>query len=173
MPWMRSECRLVLHSEFRTGFGSIFDLDETMTAPLRFDIRIPSSTTEGLAVQERLVALMEQFEYSMRDIFAMRLSLEEALTNAIRHGNKLSPDKFVTVQCAIDNRLMRVVVADQGDGFEPDDVPDPTAEEFIERPSGRGLMLMRAYLNVCEYSEGGRCITMERERNSPLPIVDD
>jgi len=68
---------------------------------------------------------------------------------------------------------MRVEVEDEGEGFEPDDVPDATAAEFIERPCGRGLMLMRAYLNFVEYSNGGRKITMERERNSELPIIDD
>jgi serine/threonine-protein kinase RsbW len=144
-----------------------------MTNPVQLEIRIPSNTSDGLSVQERLVSLMENFSYSMRDIFAMRLSLEEGITNAIRHGNKLSADKFVTVSCHIDNDRMRVVVIDEGEGFEPDAVPDPTLEEFIERPCGRGLMLMRAYLNVCEYSDGGRCLTMERERNSPLPILED
>ncbi|MFN9719485.1 MAG: ATP-binding protein [Planctomycetota bacterium] len=144
-----------------------------MTAPFHFEVSFPSNTAEGLKVQEQIVSLMEKFEYSMRDIFAMRLSLEESLTNAIRHGNKLDPGKSVSVDCRIDDQRMIVVVHDEGDGFEPDTVPDPTLEEFIERPCGRGLMLMRAYLNTCEYSDGGRCLTMERERNSPLPILED
>lgn len=144
-----------------------------MNVPHQFEVRIPSNTTDGLAVQEKLVSLMEQFNYSMRDVFAMRLSLEEGLTNAIRHGNKLDPEKHVIVRCAIDECRMRVEVMDQGEGFDPDEVPDPTLEEFIERPCGRGLMLMRAYLSLCEYSDGGRCLTMERERNSPLPILED
>jgi serine/threonine-protein kinase RsbW len=147
--------------------------DVAMTKPVQLEVSIPSNTADGLSLQEQLVSLMEQFSYSMRDIFAMRLSLEEGITNAIRHGNKLSPDKSVTVRCDIDERCMRVVITDEGEGFEPDAVPDPTLEEFIERPCGRGLMLMRAYLNICEYSEGGRRLTMERERNSPLPVVED
>ncbi|MEZ6127032.1 MAG: ATP-binding protein, partial [Planctomycetaceae bacterium] len=110
---------------------------------------------------------------SMRDIFAMRLSLEEAITNAIRHGNHCDLSKQVAIDATIGDRMLRVVVQDEGEGFEPEDVPDPTDPAFIERPSGRGLMLMRAYLNYVEYSNGGRCITMERERNSELPILDD
>ena len=148
-------------------------LDVAMANPVQLEIKIPSNTADGLTTQERLVALMEELEYSMRDIFAMRLSLEEGITNAIRHGNKLHPDKSVFVSCDINDDRMRVVVVDEGDGFVPDDVPDPTLEEFIERPCGRGLMLMRAYLTVCEYSDGGRRLTMERERNSPLPILED
>jgi serine/threonine-protein kinase RsbW len=144
-----------------------------MPAASQLNVQIPSNTTEGLAVQEQIVSLMEQHEYSMRDIFAMRLCFEEAVTNAIRHGNKCSPDKKVTVVADVSDEQIRVVVNDEGEGFEPEDVPDPTAPEFIERPSGRGLMLMRAYLNFVEYSDNGRRITMERERNSELPIVED
>ncbi len=144
-----------------------------MTNPVKLEIMIPSNTADGLSAQEKLVALMEKFEYSMRDVFAMRLSLEEAITNAIRHGNKFASDKNVIIRCDIGTDKMRVVIVDEGDGFDPEDVPDPTLEEFIERPCGRGLMLMRAYLNICEYSDGGRCLTMERERNSPLPILED
>ena len=144
-----------------------------MTNPVKLEIMIPSNTADGLSAQEKLVAVMEKFEYSMRDIFAMRLSLEEGITNAIRHGNKFAPDKNVIIRCDISTDKMRVVIVDEGDGFDPEDVPDPTLEEFIERPCGRGLMLMRAYLNMCEYSDGGRCLTMERERNSPLPILED
>ena len=136
-------------------------------------VAIPSDTTEGLAVQEQIVTLMEKHEYSMRDIFAMRLSLEEAITNAIRHGNGSDVAKLVTVHADVGDEMMRVEVEDQGEGFIPEDVPDPTADEFIDRPCGRGLMLMRAYLNYVEYTNGGRKITMERERNSELPIVED
>ena len=144
-----------------------------MPAASQLNVRIPSNTTEGLAVQERIIALMEQHDYSMRDVFAMRLSLEEAITNAIRHGNAGDPKKVVTVVADVTDEKLRVVVQDEGEGFEPEDVPDPTSLEFIERPSGRGLMLMRAYLNFVEYSEGGTKITMERNRNSELPIIDD
>lgn len=144
-----------------------------MSQPVQFERSIPSNTTEGLAVQEQIVALMQKCGYSDRDIFAMRLSLEEGITNAIRHGNKFAAEKTVAIRCTIDRQRMVVVVQDQGDGFEPEAVPDPTAEEFIERPSGRGLLLMRAYLSHCEYSNGGRCLTMERERNSNLPIIED
>ena len=102
-----------------------------MPAASQLNVRIPSDTTEGLAVQERIIALMEQHDYSMRDIFAMRLSLEEAITNAIRHGNAGDPKKVVTVVADVTDEKLRVVVQDEGEGFEPEDVPDPTSLEFI------------------------------------------
>jgi len=95
-----------------------------MTVPVYFETNIPSDTADGLAVQEKLVSLMEQFHYSPRDVFAMRLSLEESITNAIRHGNKFAADKRVAINCTITDTKMRVVVQDEGDGFEPESVPD-------------------------------------------------
>lgn len=144
-----------------------------MSEASQLNVQIPSDTADGLAVQEQIIGLMEKHEYSMRDVFAMRLSLEEAITNAIRHGNGGDKDKNVTVLASVSDEKLRVEVEDEGEGFEPEDVPDPTSAEFIERPSGRGLMLMRAYLNFVEYSNGGRKIIMERERNSELPIIED
>ena len=144
-----------------------------MPAASQLNVQIPSDTTEGLAVQEQIIALMEKHDYSMRDIFAMRLSLEEGITNAIKHGNGGDPSKKVSIFADVSEERLRVEVVDEGEGFVPEEVPDPTADDFIERACGRGLMLMRAYLNFVEYSEGGTKITMERERNSELPIIDD
>lgn len=144
-----------------------------MSEPSKLDVQISSNTTDGLAVQEQIITLMEKHEYSMRDVFAMRLSLEEAITNAIRHGNGSDPEKKVTVRATVTDEKLFVEVSDEGDGFDPDDVPDPTDDDFIDRPCGRGLMLMRAYLDFIGYTDGGRKLTMERARNSDLPIVDD
>ena len=144
-----------------------------MPDPSHLNVEIPSNTTEGLAVQEQIISVMESHEYSMRDVFAMRLALEEAITNAIRHGNKSDESKKVSVDAVVSDEKLTVVVQDQGEGFDPEDVPDPTDDDFIDRPCGRGLMLMRAYLDLIEYSDGGRRITLERSRNSPLPILDD
>lgn len=150
-----------------------FGFECAMTEPVEFEASIPSILREGLALQDRIVQLMEQFSYSARDVFAVRLSFEEGLANAIKHGNQLDELKLVRISCRIDGSRMRVEMQDQGAGFEPEAVPDPTQEEFIERPTGRGLLLMRVYMDHCEFADGGRCLIIERERNSPLPIMDD
>ncbi|GDX90172.1 hypothetical protein LBMAG46_01760 [Planctomycetia bacterium] len=144
-----------------------------MADPVLFEILIPSQMSAGMAVQDRVIGLMQDLQFSGRDIFAMRLSLEEAISNAIRHGNRFAPDKQVWIRCELTELLVRVVVRDEGEGFDPEQVPDPTLAENLERPSGRGLLLMRAYLSECCYSDSGRCLTLVRERNSPLPIVPD
>ena len=144
-----------------------------MPDPLLLSVQIPSNTTEGLAVQEQIIALMEKAEYSMRDVFAMRLTLEEAITNAIKHGNKGDLNKSVQIDARVSEVGLEVTVEDEGEGFNPEAVPDPTDEEFINRDCGRGLLLLNAYLDEVCYSDDGRRVTLKRERNSQLPIIDD
>ena len=144
-----------------------------MTEPVEFEASIPSILCEGLELQDRIVQMMERFSYSVRDVFAVRLSFEEGMANAIKHGNQMDESRLVRVSCRIDATKLRVEIQDQGAGFDPGAVPDPTQEEFIERPTGRGLLLMRVYMNFCEFADGGRCLILERERNSPLPVMED
>jgi serine/threonine-protein kinase RsbW len=130
-----------------------------------FEIRIPSSTTEGQKVQERIVSRLEEIGFPARGIFGVRLALEEALVNAIKHGNGLDPSKEVLVICQISSDKVRVVIEDQGPGFRLQDVPDPTEDENLEKPGGRGIMLMRAFLSVVEYNERGNRVVLEKHRN--------
>jgi serine/threonine-protein kinase RsbW len=108
---------------------------------------------------------LHEFGYGEACTFAVRLALEEALVNGFRHGNKGDASKSVTVRCHVDAGLMQLEVQDEGEGFNPETVPDPTAEENIEIPSGRGIMLMRAYMTSVEYVPPGNClrITYRRE----------
>ena len=139
---------------------------DVMSVPESFIVTIPSDTSAGQAVQERIVARLEEIEYSSRDVFGVRLALEEALVNAIKHGNRMDPDKTVRVECAISTEFVRVVIEDQGPGFDPGDVPDPTMEENLERPCGRGIMLMRAFMSTVEYQGRGNVLVLEKRRVS-------
>ena len=110
---------------------------------------------------------MESRGYSPRDVFGVRLALEEALVNAIKHGNKMDPDKVVNVKWEIDEEHVRVVIEDQGEGFLVQDVPDPTDEENLDKPGGRGIMLMRSFMSVVEYNESGNRLTLEKRTDDP------
>jgi serine/threonine-protein kinase RsbW len=109
-------------------------------------------------LQSEVSAALHAHAYDDAAAFAIRLALEEALVNGFRHGNKGNPDKRVTVLCVIDGEHVRLEVTDEGEGFDPGSVPDPTAEENIEIPSGRGIMLMRAYMTTVEYVPPGNCL---------------
>lgn len=128
-----------------------------------FDEIIPSDTLRGQEVQERIIGLMHQFGFSDRDIFSMRLALEEGIINAIKHGNRMDLGKSVRITWGISDARVRVVIVDEGVGFNPEDIPDPTADENLERPSGRGIMLMKAFLDLMRYNERGNELTLEKK----------
>ena len=132
----------------------------------RFTLTIPSDTAAGMAAQERILAKLESLGYEGRDIFGWRLSLEEALMNAIKHGNRLAEDKVVRVACELSAKVSKVVVTDQGEGFDPEEVPDCTEEENLERPGGRGIMLMRNFMSRVAYADRGRQLTLVQERSA-------
>lgn len=135
-----------------------------MTSTEEFKVSIPSDTAQGQAVQERIIELLERLNYPPRDVFGVRLALEEALVNAIKHGNRHDPDKQVHVHCRVDRESVQISIEDEGPGFIPGEVPDPTLEENLEKPSGRGIMLMRAFMSSIEYNETGNCVMLEKRR---------
>ncbi len=89
------------------------------------------------------------------------LSVVECVNNAIVHGNKMDKNKKVTMHYHISNTKIEVTVSDEGDGFDPDKLPDPTAEENLERDCGRGIFLMRHLSDELEFANNGRTITMK------------
>lgn len=137
-----------------------------------FQVSIPSCTAEGQAVQERIITLLEKLGYSMKDVFGVRLALEEALVNAIKHGNGMDPNKQVHVLCEINDERARIVIEDEGPGFDPHDVPDPTAEENLEKPGGRGIMLMKAFMSEVTYSDTGNRVELVKDRETEEQVTE-
>ncbi len=88
------------------------------------------------------------------------LSVVECVSNAIKHGNKLNRDKKVYVHYHITDKRIEVNVKDEGDGFNPDDLPDPTAEENLENDCGRGIFLMKHLTDELIFEDEGRSVTM-------------
>ncbi len=132
----------------------------------QFEIWISNDTAEGHAVQERIAGLLEQHGWPMRDVFGVRLSLEEALVNAIKHGNRMDSSKQVYIACKLNCVEVSIVIEDQGEGFELAEVPDPTDEENLDKPGGRGIMLMRSFMTQVGYNEKGNCLSMIKRRDA-------
>jgi serine/threonine-protein kinase RsbW len=123
------------------------------------------SRAEIPAAIEAVVRAMADQLYAERDIFAVRLALEEALVNAIRHGNQEDLSRHVNVSYLVGPERVLIEVQDEGEGFDPRAVPDPLAPENLERSSGRGLHLMRTYMTWVRYNGRGNCVTMCKSRN--------
>jgi serine/threonine-protein kinase RsbW len=121
--------------------------------------------TEGVApVLEDLAAALAAYNYSARDCMGMKLALGEAIVNGLRHGNGGDPLKCVRVRYRVGPEEVLAEVEDEGPGFDPSDVPDPTAPENLERPSGRGLLMMRHYTTWLSYSDRGNRVTLCKHR---------
>lgn len=130
------------------------------------DWEIPSDTTAGRTVLDLLLERLQEHGWQEDDVFGVHLSVEEALVNAIKHGNRYDPDKCVAISCWVSPSRMRIKIRDQGEGFDPADVPDPTADENLEMPSGRGLMLMRNFMTEVKFCERGNSVHMEKHRSN-------
>jgi serine/threonine-protein kinase RsbW len=101
--------------------------------------------------------------YPEHDRIAIRLACGEAIVNAICHGNRQDPDKATDVRYRIGEDFW-IRIEDQGNGFDPDAVPDPTLPEHLRLPRGRGLLLMRHYMDTVRYERGGRVCVMSRRK---------
>ena len=136
-----------------------------------FERVIPSKSGAQRTVIEEILDRLEQEQWSSHDIFSVRMALEEALCNAIKHGNRLDHRKKVGVFCKMATTRLWIKVTDEGTGFCPERVPDPTDPANLDRPSGRGIMLMRCYMTRVEYNEAGNVVEMEKERAGSVEPV--
>jgi serine/threonine-protein kinase RsbW len=88
------------------------------------------------------------------------IAVVEALNNAAEHGNGGDPHKQVKVVCRTEPGRVVLAIEDQGEGFDPDDLPDPTAEENLLREDGRGILLMRQLADTCRFEDDGRRVVL-------------
>jgi serine/threonine-protein kinase RsbW len=126
------------------------------------DITIPSDAADARRIQDDIEHLLHARHVHEHDIFSIKLALEEALVNAIKHGNQMDRTKKVRIAYQLFADHFEVQIADDGHGFDPNDVPDPTAFENLERPCGRGLMLMRHYMTEVAFNERGNGVNMSK-----------
>lgn len=131
---------------------------------LPHQIEIGSDLQSARGVEDEILREAERMGFSPECAFAIRLALEEAVVNAHKHGNRCDTSKRIIVSYAVMPTRIVVRVRDEGPGFDPRLVPDPTAPDRISLPNGRGLMLMKAYLDDVRYNEQGNEVQLVKER---------
>jgi serine/threonine-protein kinase RsbW len=130
---------------------------------------IPTTLTALDDVLEEVMPVVRGMCCAPEDTDNMELALREALANAILHGNEGDPKKQVVVACFCECEEgggVLLVVRDEGPGFDPDTVPDPTASESIYSGHGRGIYLMRQFMDEVQFRNGGREVEL-RKRGKP------
>lgn len=115
-----------------------------------------SSEIKNVAHVERLVLEAVSGGSICEENFGkILIALTEAVNNAILHGNGQDPSKNVHITYETENRMVFFNVKDQGDGFNPTEIPDPTDPENLEKPNGRGVFLMQRLADSCEFLNSG------------------
>ncbi len=108
----------------------------------------------------QILADVKANRFNKEDIFAIHLALEEAFLNSIKHGNSEDPTKEINIEYFITSEKFDVSISDDGEGFSPDTIPDPCHEENLHKPYGRGVLLMRAYMDNVAYNSTGNSVHM-------------
>ena len=133
------------------------------TTELSLPSRIDTVATAAAAVAE----FLSRSGISEDSAFGIDMAVREAVTNAVLHGNRQDDNKTVDVTLKSSPDAVEISVHDQGVGFNPEDVPDPTAEENILKASGRGIFFMRNFMDEVSWlirPEGGTTVRMLKRR---------
>ncbi len=128
--------------------------------------KINSCVEAAHALSDRCIEELERHGWSGTDVFHVRMAIEEALTNAVMHGNGTDATKSVWLKMAIADDLVQVVVRDEGTGFDPCRVPDPRCDELLACEHGRGLLLMRSLMTDVQFNDVGNQVTMTKSRSA-------
>lgn len=132
------------------------------------DDTIPSSKDIGHQAIEKLLAALTEAGWDGRDFFHVQMAAEEAMINAITHGNHESADLVVEVEFKVSKDAAYLRLKDQGKGFCPDTLPDPTDEDRLECVHGRGVFLIKEMMDEVKYNECGNEVTMLKRRDLDL-----
>lgn len=140
----------------------IMKFQRDVSPVIAVDVTIPSDAAEARRIQDEIERHLLSRHIQDHDAFSIKLALEEALVNAIKHGNQMDRAKKVRIAYQLLADRFTVQITDEGSGFDPSDVPDPTAFENLERPCGRGLMLMRHYMTEVAFNASGNSVAMSK-----------
>jgi serine/threonine-protein kinase RsbW len=139
--------------------------------PLRtFELTISSRLEELEAVHDLIEKAAAAFQLSEDMTYWMELTISESMINAIRHGNQFDPAKEACLRISSDGQMLEVIVEDQGTGFKLEELADPTKTENLLKPCGRGILIIRSFMDEVDLSEreggGSRLRMMKRLPNN-------
>jgi serine/threonine-protein kinase RsbW len=119
------------------------------------------SKVKSLRLVEKVIdEVTSELGISQDSYGKIMVSTMEGVNNAITHGNKSQPEKIVDIEIEFKRNQLSIKIADEGEGFRPQDVPDPTIPENIESLNGRGVFLMSRLADEIKYSEKGNEVTI-------------
>ena len=137
--------------------------------PVSRSVVVSSTPSAVVDVFSQIQPALQANGFSEEDIFAIHLAIEEAFINAVKHGNKMESSKAVKIDYAIEPDKIEICMTDEGEGFDPEVIPDPRYGDNLYKPAGRGMLLMRSFMDVLEYNKKGNSLRMIRYREKRHP----
>lgn len=134
------------------------------------ELRLPSRIEAIEEAASVVAGLVSRSGFSEGAAFGMDMAVREGIANAVIHGNKLDESKFVEINVKSSPGSLEISVHDQGQGFNPEIISDPTKEENILKTSGRGIFFMRNFMDEVQWSnppEGGTTVRMIKKIANP------
>jgi len=131
------------------------------------ELSLPSQIETVAAAAAAVAEFISRSGISDDAAFGIDMAVREAVTNAVLHGNRKDDNKTVDIVLKSSPDAVEISVHDQGPGFNPEDVPDPTAKENILKTSGRGIFFMRTFMDEVDWlirPEGGTTVRMLKRR---------
>ena len=123
-------------------------------------IEIPSLSENIRMIESFIDNAKDKFQLD-DDIYGnIMIAVTEAVNNAIKHGNKSNKDKNVTLTLSLEEGRISFIVMDQGEGFDYQHLPDPTAPENLEKPGGRGIFLMKHLADEVHFEADGKIVKL-------------
>ena len=131
----------------------------TFKQPRSFELTIPSRLEEMETVHDVIGQAVREYELSDDLAHWIELTISESMINAIQHGNKADPAKEATLKISSTGDAIEIIVEDQGCGFKMDKIADPTDTANLLKPSGRGILIIRSFMDEVDLTqrEGGGC----------------
>ncbi len=138
------------------------------TPTVSLDRNLPAELRAAERTVRDIMQALRAAACNCGDLDEVQLALGEALANAVRHGCRLNARKRISVQCRYHPAEgLWLVVRDPGAGFAPENIPDPTQPENLEKFGGRGIYLIRQLMDEVEFRDAGREIHMRRRPRPP------
>ena len=129
--------------------------------PVADKISLASESKSLLVLEEWINKLCDLYQISVEQYGNVLIAITEAVNNAIIHGNKNVANKKTDIEYNIENQTITFTVFDEGNGFDFNDLPDPTSPENLEKPQGRGIFLMNHLADMVNFIDNGNVVQLK------------